>query len=43
MYDGEKWNMKLQYETINMIVQDNANLIEDIIEKWYDKKHRFLF
>jgi len=41
VYDGEKWNTKLQYETINMIVQDNANLIEDIIEKWYDQKHRF--
>ena len=38
--DG-KWKVALQYETINMMVQDKANLVEDKIEEWYDKNHKY--
>ena len=41
VYEDGRWNTKLQYETINMIVQDNANIIEDLIEKWFDSNHEF--
>ena len=41
VYENGRWNTKLQYEAINMMVQDNANIIEDKIEEWYDKKHEY--
>ena len=41
LFNGMKWDHRLQYETINMMVQDNANIIEDKIEEWYDTNHEF--
>ena len=41
LFNGVKWDHRLQYETINMMVQDNANIIEDKIEEWYDTNHEF--
>ena len=39
MYDDGRWKTALQYETVNMMVQDKANLVEDKIEEWYDNNH----
>ena len=41
LFNGVKWDHRLQYETINMMVQDNANIIEDKIEEWFDTNHEF--
>ena len=41
VYENGKWMTKLQYEAINMMVQDNANIVEDKIEEWYDKGHKY--
>ena len=41
LYKNSKWVYALQYETINMMVQDNANIIEDKIEQWFDTNHKY--
>ena len=41
VYENGRWLTKLQYEAINMMVQDNANIIEDKIEEWHKKKHKY--
>lgn len=41
VYENGKWMTRLQYEAINMMVQDNANIVEDKIEEWHDKGHKY--
>ena len=41
IYNQGKWEHALQYETINMMVQDKANLVEDRIEQWFDTGHKY--
>jgi hypothetical protein len=39
MYNGERWLQKVQFEEVDMMVQDIINIIEDKIEHWYDTEH----
>ena len=41
LFDDGKWKTAMQYETVNMMVQDKANLVEDKIEEWYDTNHKY--
>ena len=41
MYNGERWLQKVQFEEVDMMVQDIINIIEDKIEHWYDIEHAY--
>ena len=41
-YDGGRWIQKVQYEEVDMMIQDIVNIIEDKIEFWYDTDHKFI-
>ena len=42
LFGEKKWNYEMQYESLNMMIENYLNMIEEKLEKWHDNKHRYL-